>query len=117
MLCRQLLGRRLIVGEVVNQRCGHHCWVIVAVGGVVQLDEQRLYVVVLGLSWQARGYIAERQRGGNTAKPTDVRRLDKGAVVVVPGFDGFEAHVGKDFIEVNYEGESARINDGKVDFS
>ncbi|WP_314030834.1 hypothetical protein [Corynebacterium argentoratense] len=43
--------------------------------------------------------------------------LDKGAVVVVPGFDGFEAHVGKDFIEVNYEVESARITDGKVDFS
>lgn len=68
MLCRQLLGRRLIVGEVVNQRCGYHCWVIVA-------------------------------------------------VVVVPGFDGFEIHVGKDFIEVNYEVESARITDGKVDFS
>ena len=56
-------------------------------------------------------------RGGNTAKPTDVRRLDKGAVVVVPGFDGFEAHVGKDFIEVSYEGETARITNDKVDFS
>ena len=43
--------------------------------------------------------------------------LDKGAVVVVPGFDGFEVHVGKDFIEVNYKGESARIANGKVDFS
>ncbi|WP_445440218.1 hypothetical protein [Corynebacterium argentoratense] len=46
-----------------------------------------------------------------------MRRLDKGAVVVTPGFDGFEAQVGKDFIEVNYEGESARITNGKVDFS
>ena len=90
--------------------------------GIYPGEEQGVAKIIWTDEKQFCGTFMEGQslwiaRGGNTAKPTDVRRLDKGAVVVVPGFDGFEAHVGKDFIEVSYEGETARITNDKVDFS